>query len=127
MLVPSNNQTCTDDAKAAYQLVSLSHGWNDRFDRYSYIVILDTDTLLRNKTDDAVSAVQSPSNIFGWSLRNLLALLAYQHVPNTEHNTCNIVSLRGLLLSRLLSFNDTESAQHFLNNCDDDHLCKYKP
>lgn len=123
MLVPSNNQSAGD---GSYALIPLSQGWSSRYDKHSFIVVLDTDTLLRNKHSEASSTTPTaPSAVFGWSMRNLLALVSLHHVPSDECSSCNIVSLRGSLLNRLLSFSDVATTQQFLDNSDDNNFCKY--
>ena len=71
-------------------LTSLAEGWSDRYNSQSYVLILDTSTRgtssiqqhvsgnIDNK-DSSKDTSASPAHVYGWSMRNLLALLAHHH------------------------------------------------
>lgn len=81
------------------RLVSLRDGWTQRYTATSFVIVFDS---ALGSGDSSSSSTPDSDTTFGWSLRNVLSLLALTHNDSAEQTFVNIVSLRGQLLKRVL-------------------------
>ena len=73
-------------------LTALSEGWSDRYNSQSYVLILDTSTRSNVQQQvDGKDSSASPAHVYGWSMRNLLALLAHHH--GKAYIYCNLYAM----------------------------------
>ena len=98
------------------QIVSLRDGWSRRYDQSSCIVVFDSALFSSTSSSSSSSNISSNSSsseskeqqqreaTFGWTMRNVLALLALSHDSSTSSTPplVNIASLRGPLWKKLL-------------------------
>ena len=123
MLIKSESQN-------SYEVVSLKQGWNMRYNKNAFIGILDSSsrTYTTNSNKNTNTTTLSSSSSLPWSMRNLLALLAY-HVPPSNNNNnassdpsiyCNIISVKGSILKHFMNSNITSTTDNF----SDEEICK---
>ena len=115
---------------SGYQIVNLRDGWNKRYEQGSCIVVFES-ALVSSSSSSSESKVHDSSFTFGWTMRNLLALLALSHdssASSTEYFV-NIVSLRGSLWKRLLHSwaggQNDNSWRALVDNSTTPDICKY--